>query len=1471
MALNPTDIRWSTGNNTPSETQLPDGEERMDDAPDEKITPEDIDRRLTNLVRKLSAQSQQSNDSFLFSAGENSSFNPQSPSFDARKWARAFYNARYSQDNGHQPRVAGVAFKNLNVFGYGSPVDYQMSVGNALLKVPTMIRQALGGGKQRVDILRDVEGLVLPGEQLCVLGPPGSGCSTFLRTIAGETHGLNVDSASYINYHGISPKQMSTAFRGEATYTAEVDAHFPMLSVGDTLYFAALARAPRVIPGGLSRQEYAKHLHDVIMAMFGIGHTVNTRVGNDFVRGVSGGERKRVTIAEAALGYSPLQCWDNSTRGLDSANAVEFCRTLRTQSDVFGITSCVAIYQAPQAAYDLFDKVLLLYEGRQIYFGAAQEAKSYFEQLGFQCPESQTTADFLTSMCSPVERIVKPGFEHKAPRTPEEFAQRWKDSPQRQSLLDAIEKFSTEHPVDGPDLNQFALSRRAEKSPHQREKSPYTLSYWGQVKLCLWREWQRLKNDPSVTLAMLIGNFFEALIIASIFYNLAGDTSSFFYRGALLFMMVLLNAFGSILEILTLYEKRTIVEKQSRYAYYHPSAEAVSSFIMSLPYKFMNSFLVNLTLYFMSNLRREPGPFFFFLLISMSMMLAMSMFFRWFASLTKTIDQALAPSSIILLALVLYTGFAIPVSYMRGWASWIRWLNPVSYGFEAVMVNEFHGREFPCSSFVPAGPGYEHVSSTHRVCSTVGALPGSDAVSGDAFVRSSFGYVNSHRWRNFGIIIAMTFFLAVCHFVTTELVASKRSKGEVLVFRRGSAHIARAKQAQCDEERPTGSTVQNEKYTEAPNPVAGVEKQTSIFHWEDVCYDVKIKSETRRILDHVDGWIKPGTLTALMGVSGAGKTTLLDVLASRTTVGVVTGEMLVDGRQRDSSFQRKTGYVQQQDLHLATTTVREALEFSALLRQPPQYSRTEKLEYVEKVIDLLHMRDYADAIVGVPGEGLNVEQRKRLTIGVELAARPKLLLFLDEPTSGLDSQTSWSICNLMETLTRNGQAILCTIHQPSAMLFQRFDRLLLLAKGGKTVYFGEIGSGSRTLMDYFVRNGGPPCPEGANPAEHMLEVIGAAPGAHTDIDWPAVWRSSPEYQQVRQELSRLRQLAGQPSSVHSDDPSSYSEFAASFPAQLGQVGRRVFQQYWRTPSYIYSKAILTVGSSLFIGFSFFKGDNTAQGLQNQMFGVFVFLFVVIQLIFQIIPSFVTQRTLYESRERQSKTYSWQAFVLSNIAVEFAWNTLAAILCFLAWFYPVGLYRNAEYTDTDHSRSTLAFLIIWATFLFASSFAHLLIAGVESAELASALANIMGIMMYAFCGILAGPHALPGFWIFMYRVNPFTYLVSGLLSTSLGDAPMHCADNEFLAFSPPANRTCGEYMETYMASAGGYLLDSAARGDGQCLYCRVDNTSQYLSNFSIDFATRWRDFGLLWAYVAFNTFGAVFLYWLCRVPKGKKRL
>jgi ATP-binding cassette, subfamily G (WHITE), member 2, PDR len=309
---------------------------------------------VVQLARRFTAQSQgASAQAVLFPLRGEGPLDPNSDQFNAKQWAKAFYEVRKKSLEGNPPKTTGVAFQNLNVYGYGTGTDFQKSVGNVFLDLASWASRAFRAGQERVDILHDLEGIVHKGEMLCVLGPPGSGCSTFLKTIAGDTHGFHIQEASTLNYQGIHPEQMRTAFRGEAIYTAEVDHHFPQLTVGDTLYFAAAARCPRTLPVGITRREYVEHLRDVTMAMFGISHTRNTRVGDDFIRGVSGGERKRVTIAEASLSYSPLQCWDNSTRGLDSANAVEFCRTLRTQADVLGCTSCVAIYQAPQDAYNV--------------------------------------------------------------------------------------------------------------------------------------------------------------------------------------------------------------------------------------------------------------------------------------------------------------------------------------------------------------------------------------------------------------------------------------------------------------------------------------------------------------------------------------------------------------------------------------------------------------------------------------------------------------------------------------------------------------------------------------------------------------------------------------------------------------------------------------------------------------------------------------------------------------------------------------------------------------------------------------------------------------------------------------------------------------------------------------------------------------------------------------------------------------
>lgn len=1425
------------------------------------------------LARQITNQSIRSGTGSLhnpFVDSKDPALDPNSDDFDSRKWLRQVMNIKLRDPDNYPPGIAGVAFKNLGAFGYGTSADYQKTFLNATLEVVSLAKRIVGLEKKtKITILREFNGLVRPGEICIVLGRPGSGCTTLLKTLSQNTHGFHLTDETVLNYQGIPPEAIHKHFRGEFIYNAETDTHFPHLTVGQTLKFAALARTPKNRIEGVTRDQYATHLRDVTMATFGLSHTLNTKVGDDFIRGVSGGERKRVSLAEAFVNGSALQCWDNSTRGLDSATALEFIKTLKNHADYADVCCFVSLYQASQDAYDLFHKVTVLYEGRQIYFGPTDRAKKFFTDMGFVCPDRQTTGDFLTSLTNPDERIVAPGFEEKVPRTADDFEAVWRNSEDYRQLIAEIDEYNAAYPVGGEAFQQFQHSMVTKKANRARHGSPYTLNFGMQVQLCITRGFQRLFGDLSMAATTVFGNNAMALIVASIFYNMSQDTNSFFSRSALLFFSILMNAFSSALEILVLYAQRPIVEKHTRYAFYHPSAEAFASMLVDMPTKIITTLFFNIIIYFMTNLRREPGPFFIFYLFSFVCMLVMSMVFRTIAACSRTISEAMTPASIFILALVMYTGFAIPTRYMVVWFRWINYINPIGYAFETLMINEFNGRQFKCSGMMPT---FENATGTERTCYVQGynAPKGAEYIDGGEYIASAFGYYHAHKWRNFGILIGFMFFFLGTYLVATELIQAAKSKGEVLVFKKGHVPYGKGNDPEAGDV-PAGAirdpADSSGMISEKSSGQINLQKQTGIFQWMDVCYDIKVKGpeKTRRILTHVDGWVKPGTLTALMGASGAGKTTLLDVLASRVTMGVVTGDMLVNGKLRDESFQRKTGYVQQQDLHLETSTVREALTFSAVLRQPKCVPKEEKIAYVDEVIRILEMESYAEAVVGVPGEGLNVEQRKRLTIGVELAAKPELLLFLDEPTSGLDSQTAWSICSLMRKLANNGQAILCTIHQPSAMLFQQFDRLLFLAKGGRTVYFGDIGENSRTMIDYFERNGADPCPPDANPAEWMLTVIGAAPGSHANKDYHEVWVNSPERVTLRKELEEMAEnLRNTPDD--NNDNELHRSFASSLSTQLVEVTKRVWQQYWRTPSYIWAKIVLTTISPAFIGFSFWQAKNDMQGLQNQMFAFFMLITIFGNLIQQIMPHFVTQRALYEARERPSKTYSWPAFIISNVVVELPWQTLVSVLSFVVVYYPVGFYRNASWTDSVHERGALFFMLIWVYYLFVSTFAHMVIAGIETADTGGNIGNLLFTLTLLMCGVLATPSALPGFWIFMYRVSPFTYLIAGFMGSGIGNAPMKCSSRDYVHFDAPAGMTCQEYVGDFAASSGGYLLDGNATS---CEYCPMSNTNQYLGALEMQPNDGWRNFGILFAYVAFNIFGALFFYWLLRVPKKRK--
>ncbi|GME70519.1 unnamed protein product [Ambrosiozyma monospora] len=1431
-----------------------------------------------NLIRTLTSMSQVPGVSpFQNSEDIDARLDPNSDDFDSKFWIKNMRKLIDSDPGHFKPTSLGIAYRNLCCKGIASDADFQPTVANISYK---FVRDFYynwfksNDESRYFEILKPMDALIKPGTLTVVLGRPGAGCSTLLKTLAAQTYGFKVDSDSKINYDGLTPKEIHKHYRGDVVYCAETEAHIAQLTVGQTLEFAALLRTPQNRPIGVSREEYARHMTKVYMATYGLSHTVNTKVGDEFIRGVSGGERKRVSLAEVSLCGSNVQCWDNATRGLDSATALEFVKALKTSAMVLDTTQLIAIYQCSQDTYDLFDNVILLYEGYQIYYGSAASAKSYFERMGWVCPDRQTTADFLTSITSPEERIVKPGWEHKVPKTPKEFSECWRNSKEYSELVKSID-YHIDYSEKNDTRKEYKCAHVAKQSDHIRSGSSLTVSFWMQLKILTIRNWWRLKGDSSISLMTIIGNSIMGLILSSLFYNLADDTSTFYYRTAALFYAVLFNGCSSFLEVINLFQGKQIVEKHKKYALYSPSAEAFSSILFDLPVKLLTALCFNLVYYFMINFRREPGRFFFFFLMNFMATLVMSHIFRAVGSCFDTLPGSMTPSNLFLMALVLYTGFSLPTGTMHAWSRWINYIDPIAYAFEALVANEFSGRQFNCTNFVPA---YPDMPMDNKVCNVVSSKPGLSYINGTDYIAKSFGYYSSHRWRNFGIMIAYAVFFLLAYIVIIEGSKAAMQKGEKIVFqlstlsklkkqhadsKGGSRDDIEATAGVAKGEKPAGIlddrlALMNQRGTGSAKLIAS----DDVFHWRDVCYEVKIKDENRRILDHVDGWVKPGTLTALMGASGAGKTTLLDVLANRVTMGVVSGQMFVNGHLRDHSFQRSTGYVQQLDLHLESTTVREALRFSACLRQSSEISKKEKNAYVENVIDVLDMGPYADAIVGIAGEGLNVEQRKRLTIGVELAAKPQLLLFLDEPTSGLDSQTAWSICKLIRKLANNGQAIMCTIHQPSAMLIQEFDRLLFLAKGGRTVYFGELGNNCETLIKYFESKGAPPCPPNANPAEWMLEVIGAAPGSHTTVDYHQVWLASEERSAIRSELATMEEELALKKPI-STTKNSKSPYAAPYWYQFYIVTKRCFESYWRNPSYIWSKIYLVVLTSLFNGFTFYKAGTSLQGLQNQMLSVFMYSSFLLAYGNQMLPYFTGARSLYEAREGPSKAFSWVVFIASQITVEIPWAIFCGTLGFFCWYYPIGLQNNPITHAAKVERGGLSWMLLVEYFIYINSLTLMCISGADLQENGANLASLCFTMSLAFNGVLYYP---TGFWKFMYRLSPFTYWVAGILSAGIGDTKVHCAEKEFVRIQPPEGQTCGEYMQPYIGSVGGYLRDGAA-----CDYCSISDTNIYLKSLHIAYDERWRNWGILFCYIAFDYFMVFFIYWLKRVPKKNDRV
>jgi len=610
------------------------------------------------------------------------------------------------------------------------------------------------------------------------------------------------------------------------------------------------------------------------------------------------------------------------------------------------------------------------------------------------------------------------------------------------------------------------------------------------------------------------------------------------------------------------------------------------------------------------------------------------------------------------------------------------------------------------------------------------------------------------------------------------------------------------------------------------------------FTWERLNYHVPVGGGQLQLLNNVYGYVKPGTLTALMGASGAGKTTCLDVLAQRKNIGVVSGDVLVDGKPLDGSFARGTAYAEQMDVHEGTATIREAMRFSAYLRQPAHVSREEKDAYVEEMIELLELQDLADAIVW----SLGVEARKRLTIGVELASKPELLLFLDEPTSGLDAQSAWNLVRFLRKLADNGQAILCTIHQPSALLFESFDRLLLLGRGGNTIYFGDIGEDSTVMRQYFARHGAV-CPSNVNPAEYMLEAIGAGVTPRIgDRDWKDIWSDSPECRAAQAEIIAIKEKALARSQIENQ---KHSMYATSMWFQLKVVVERNSRALWRSPEYVFTRLFSHLIVSLLVSLPFLQLGNSARDLQYRVFGMFWTIILPGLVIPQLEPIFLMNRRTF-IREASSRIYSPYVFAVGQLLGEIPYSILCAILYWVLMVYPMGFGKGSAGTNG----TGFQLMVVIFTELFSVSLGQLIASISPSIQVAVLGTPFLSVVLSTFCGVtIPYPTMAKFFKSWLYQLDPFTRMLSAMLATELHGLKIQCQAEEFAIFDPPSGQTCYTWANEFVTAFGGYINNPNATAT--CQYCQYQTGDDFFTPLNVRYENRWRDAWIFFCYFVFN--------------------
>ncbi|CAG0897823.1 unnamed protein product [Darwinula stevensoni] len=568
----------------------------------------------------------------------------------------------------------------------------------------------------------------------------------------------------------------------------------------------------------------------------------------------------------------------------------------------------------------------------------------------------------------------------------------------------------------------------------------------------------------------------------------------------------------------------------------------------------------------------------------------------------------------------------------------------------------------------------------------------------------------------------------------------------------------------------------------------------------------------KEILKGLDGRMKPGELTAIMGPSGAGKTCLMNVLAGYRVKGV-TGSVEVNGRERDLRvFRHLSTYIPQQDQTIPTLTVMESMLVAASLKLPSSVSFEDKLAAVEEILEHLGIQHCAKTKAGHLSGG----ERKRLCIAMELVSNPPVL-FLDEPTNALDSSTCLQCVSLLRMLAHEGRSVICTIHHPSAKILEMFDHLIILTEG-QCLYHGTISS-----MVTYLRQFGLHCPPYHNPADFVMDVAVGDNGreamntlfaaAKAEATTPSK-REGPDPQvplclegkpppstTVSGLWNRLNNSARRAETKPRSTPPC-TQYPVSFAVQVKYLFMRFYKINTRDWMLLHIRLGAHVLVALFLGFLFSGlGDNATNVHGNVGTLYFSVLFVVCG---SMMPTVVTYPLEFPvlRKETLNKWYSLKAYHMAKTLSDIPFAAFCTSV-----YLTITYFMTAQPMDADRFFRYLALGVYVALISQTLGFMFGTIFPIQTAAFLSPVAIIMFIL---FSGFLLSVKSIPGYLRWLSHLSFLKYYFEGTMSCIYGNN----------------------------------------RPDLQCdkPYCHFKDPDKFLRELTIDDFVYWKDFWVLLLFV-----------------------